>query len=118
MLAFGSRPSLMAAKNMTAAERSARAKRASRAAARKRTANRLARERASERKPKRGKEVIPRRVRERNLLRMGQCSFSWRVRQSDSRGSGGFPTPGTPKPARWDPRGVEGFHSRGLESFG
>jgi len=46
----------MAAKNMTAAERSARAKRASRAAARKRAADRLARESARERKPKPGKE--------------------------------------------------------------
>ena len=45
-----------AAKNMTAAERSARAKKASMAAAKKRTADRVARERASERKPKRRKE--------------------------------------------------------------
>lgn len=39
-----------AAENMTAAERSARAKKASEAAARKRTADRLARERAAMRK--------------------------------------------------------------------
>jgi len=45
-----------AAKNMTAAERSTRAKKASMVAAKKRTADRLARERASERKPKRGKQ--------------------------------------------------------------
>ena len=45
-----------AAKNMTAEERSARAKKASLAAAKKRTADRLARERARERKPKRGKQ--------------------------------------------------------------
>jgi hypothetical protein len=41
---------------MTAEERSARAKKASMAAAKKRTADRLARERASKRKPKRGKK--------------------------------------------------------------
>lgn len=39
-----------AAENMTAAERSARAKKASEAAARKRTATRLARERAARKK--------------------------------------------------------------------
>jgi hypothetical protein len=45
-----------AAKNMTAAERSARAKKASMAAAKKRTADRLARQRARKRKPKHGKQ--------------------------------------------------------------
>ena len=44
--AYGSQGGKMAAKNMTAAERKARAKKASHAAARKRTAARLARERA------------------------------------------------------------------------
>jgi hypothetical protein len=58
MAAMGSKGGKTAAKNMTAAERSARAKKASRAAARKRTADRLARERARERKPKRG-ELSP-----------------------------------------------------------
>ncbi len=43
------------AKNMTAEERSARAKKASLAAAKKRTADRLARERARKRTPGRGK---------------------------------------------------------------
>jgi hypothetical protein len=50
---IGGRRSL---ETMTAEERSARAKKASMAAAKKRTADRLARERASERKPKRGKQ--------------------------------------------------------------
>ncbi len=44
--AYGSQGGKKAAKNMTAAERKARAKKASDAAARKRTAARLARERA------------------------------------------------------------------------
>jgi hypothetical protein len=47
--AYGSRGGTKAAKNMTAEERKARAKKASRAAAKKRTAERLARERASKR---------------------------------------------------------------------
>ena len=50
---IGGRRSL---ETMTAEERYARAKKASMAAAMKRTADRLARERASERKPKRGKQ--------------------------------------------------------------
>jgi hypothetical protein len=45
MTAMGSKGGKTAAKNMTAAERSARAKKASLAAAKKRTADRLARER-------------------------------------------------------------------------
>jgi hypothetical protein len=44
--AYGSQGGKTAAKNMTAAERSARAKKAATAAAKKRTAARLARERA------------------------------------------------------------------------
>lgn len=45
---YGSQGGKKAAKNMTAEERSARAKKAARAAAKKRTARRLARERQAE----------------------------------------------------------------------
>ena len=47
--AYGSQGGKKAAKNMTAAERSARAKKAATAAAKKRTAKRLAREASAER---------------------------------------------------------------------
>ena len=52
---FGSQGGKASAKNLTAAERSARAKNASLAAAKKRTADRLARERKGKRTPARGK---------------------------------------------------------------
>ncbi len=55
--AYGSQGGKQAAKNMTAEERSARAKKAALAAARKRTAKRLAREAAI----KRGKKAAKRR---------------------------------------------------------
>ena len=53
---YGKLGGKMAAKNMTAAERSARAKKAALAAARKRTAERLARERTATRAKKAAKE--------------------------------------------------------------
>jgi len=53
--AYGKQGGKTAAKNMTAEERSARAKKAATAAAKKRTADRLARERAAKRTPERGK---------------------------------------------------------------
>jgi hypothetical protein len=48
--AYGSQGGKKAAKNMTAEERTDRARKASKAAAKKRTAERLARERASKRR--------------------------------------------------------------------
>jgi hypothetical protein len=53
---FGKQGGKKSAELLTPEERSARAKKASMAAAKKRTADRLAREHASERKAKRGKE--------------------------------------------------------------
>jgi hypothetical protein len=48
--AYGSRGGKLAAKNMTPAERTARAKKAAKVAAENRTAKRLARERAAKKK--------------------------------------------------------------------
>ena len=69
--AYGSQGGKKAAKNMTAAERKARAKKASDAAARKRTAARLARERAE-------REEIPQALRT-----AASCPEGW------GRGRGG-----------------------------
>ena len=52
---FGRQGGKKAARNMTAEERTARAKKAAEAAAKKRTADRLARERARKQKPARSK---------------------------------------------------------------